>query len=87
MFLNHNQGTITVSNKNDFIHGETYSIPDNQEHFLNAIEKDGESFYLCKVLPFDTSELNAELEQLKTKEEKTEQDIERMKEIYQEMMN
>jgi chaperonin cofactor prefoldin len=38
-------------------------------------------------LPFDTENLEAELLTLKNKEEKTETDLNRIKEIYQEMMN
>ena len=87
MFLNHNDGIITVSHNNDFRSGETYSIDTNNEYFLHSIVKEEDGFYLSKTLPFDTENLEAELLTLKNKEEKTEADLNRIQEIYQEMMN
>lgn len=87
MFLNHNDGIITVSHNNDFRAGETYSIATDNEYFLYSIVKEWDGFFLSKYLPFDTSELEAELLEIKKKEEKTQADLDRMQEIYQEMMN
>ena len=40
MFLNHNDGIITVSHNNEFVSGETYSIDTNNEYFLHSIVKE-----------------------------------------------